>query len=152
METQIELVRTDSTHPQFLNLIRELDLYLAGVNGDDNPFFAQFNFVDTIRHVVLAFAEEKAVGCGAFKEFEHGVAEIKRMYVLPEMRGCHVGSRVLKEVESWASEEGFERSVLETAVTMLDARRLYERNGYEVIPNYGPYVGKSQSVCMTKRF
>jgi len=74
-------VRTTSNNNHFQNLVLELDNYLAKVNGDENDFFVQFNQLDLIKHVVLIYENDKAVGCGAMKEYETGVMEIKRMFV-----------------------------------------------------------------------
>ncbi len=47
--------RTQSTHPDFQLLNNELDADLALRNGETNDFFAQFNTVQNIQHVVLIY-------------------------------------------------------------------------------------------------
>ena len=44
----LNLVRTNSTHPDFISLIRDLDAYLSITDGDDHAFYDQFNKVDKI--------------------------------------------------------------------------------------------------------
>ena len=90
------------------------------------------------------------VGCGAFKKYEDGAAEIKRMFVLPEHRGRRVAAGVLKELEDWAAEMDFRECILETGYKQPEAIALYKRSGYEVIENYGQYIGVENSVCMRK--
>lgn len=147
----LRLIRTDNDHPGFPTLVQELDDFLTDKNGDQNEFFQQFNHLQPLRNVVLAEFEGVAVGCGAFKVLEAGTVEIKRMFVRPDVRGQRVGAQILGELEVWAFELGYKRAVLETLKTLSNARRLYERSGYEIIENYEPYVGVESSVCMAKR-
>ncbi|PZR20101.1 MAG: GNAT family N-acetyltransferase [Flavobacterium psychrophilum] len=145
----IRLVRTDSSNPDFQKLVRSLDTYLADRDGDDHAFYDQYNKIDAIKNVIVAYENENRVGCGAFKEYEKGTAEIKRMFVPEENRGHGIASKVLSELEKWALEEGFDICILET-VADSGAVFLYKKSGYEIIPNYGQYVGMNKSCCMQK--
>ena len=144
------LVRTDSDSADFRELVALLDAELAVRDGDEHAFYAQYNKIDKIRNVVVAYENEKAVGCGAFKEYEQGVAEIKRMYVREDSRGQGIAGKVLEELERWAKELNFSECVLETGLKQPEAVRLYQKNGYATIPNYGQYAGVENSVCMRK--
>ena len=57
---------------------------------------------------------------------------------------------ILAELESWAGEIGFTECILETGHRQQSAVRLYQREGYNVIPNYDQYAGVDSSVCMKK--
>jgi len=144
------LKRTDSTHPDFISLVRLLDADLAKRNGEDNDFYAQFNKIDLIKHVVVFYKHDEAVGCGAFKEYNPQSVEIKRMYVRPEFRGQQIGAQILKALEQWAAELNYSACVLETGKTNPEAIRLYQREGYTLIPNYGQYIGVANSLCMKR--
>lgn len=144
------LIRTDSTHQDFRNLVALLDAELRVRDGEDNAFYSQFNKIDNIQHVVVAYMNDKPAGCGAFKPYDETTVEIKRMFVNPELRGQRIAEQVLSELESWAEEIGMTSCVLETGYKQLEAIRLYERSGYERIPNYGQYIGVENSVCMQK--
>ena len=72
------------------------------------------------------------------------------MYVKSEFRGQRIAQNILTELEAWASEAGVTICVLETGYMQPEAIRLYERSGYERIPNYGQYAGIENSVCMQK--
>jgi len=146
----ISVQRTDSAHSDFVQLVRLLDADLAGRDGSEHAFYAQFNAIDRLRHVVVAFEGGAAVGCGAFKEFDQASVEIKRMYTLPSHRGRGVASLVLRELEAWAAESGFRRCVLETGKKQPEAIALYTRRAYRAIPNYGQYAGVENSVCFEK--
>lgn len=146
------LVRTNSDNTDFRELVRLLDRDLQTRDGDDHSFFAQFNKIDKIRHAVVAYNEMgEAVGCGAIKEYEKGVAEIKRMFVKPEARRRGIAKSVLSELESWARELRFAECILETGwKNQPEAVALYRQCGYQTIPNYGQYANVESSVCMRK--
>ena len=146
----IEISRTDSTNHDFIKLVKYLDAYLAVIDGDDHLFYSQFNTVDEIKHVVVAYKNGKPFGCGAIKKFTRNTMEIKRMYTSPEGRGKGIATRILVELETWATELSFEKCVLETGKKQTDALGLYKKSGYIVIPNYGQYAGVESSVCFEK--
>lgn len=146
----INLRRTNSSNPDFIFLVEQLDADLVIRDGDDHPFYAQFNTLDAIKYVIVAYEDEKAIACGAIKQFDQASMEIKRMYTLPEARGRGIASLILAELESWAEELGFSRCILETGFKQSEAIALYEKNGYVRIENYGQYAGVENSLCFEK--
>ena len=146
----MSLRRTTSDDPDFRALVALLDQELAVHNGEKNDFFVQFNKIDKIKHALVALVGDRPVGIGAIRAFNDDTTEVKRMYVLPVLRGKGVAAEVLQGLETWATELGFRYTTLETATYLPAAVRLYERSGYERIPNYGQYVGVETSVCMRK--
>ncbi len=142
--------RTDSSNKDFQYLVKFLDQDLAIRDGDEHAFYHQFNAIDQLKNCVLFFVDEKPVACGAFKKYEDDTVEIKRMYSLPEYRGKGFASKILAELEIWAKEEDFTFAVLETGLKQPEAIALYKKNGYELIPNYGQYIGIGNSVCYKK--
>ncbi len=146
----VEIKRAVESAADFLSLVEKLDVELAKRDGDDHAFYAQFNKPVGLTGVVLVSDGGEPVGCGAFKEYSTDVAEIKRMYVKPECRGKRIAALVLIELESWADELGFQECILETGFKQPEAIALYQREGYETIPNYGQYAGIANSVCMKK--
>lgn len=151
MANTINLLRTDSNHSGFKDLVRQLDAYLAVTDGEDHAFYDQFNKIDHIRHVVIAFSDNQPVGCGAIKEFSSTAAEVKRMFVIPEVRGRGIALSILSELEKWAVELGYAACVLETGSRQVEAIALYTKAGYSLIPNYGQYEGVENSLCFEKR-
>ena len=146
-----KIIRTDSENVDFQELILLLDEDLAIRDGAEHGFYAQFNKIAAIKNAVVAYVDQKVIGCGAFKQFDDESVEIKRMFVRPENRGQGAAVEVLNELEKWAIELNFKFAVLETGKKQPEAIRLYEKSGYELIPNYGQYVGVENSVCMKKR-
>ena len=145
----MKLLKTNSNNSDFQKLTRLFDDYLVEIDGDEKDFFAQYNQI-YIDNVIVCYEDEIAVGCGAFKEYEPTVAEIKRMFVLPEKRGKGIASTVLNALEIWAKENGFQDAILETSNQLTNAISLYQKSGYEIIPNYGQYIDVESSVCMKK--
>lgn len=143
-------IRTDSTQRDFTALVALLDQELRIRDGAEHDFYATFNKIDSLGHVVVAYLDTVPVGCGAVKKYSDGIAEIKRMFVPLEYRGQGIASVVLAELEKWAAELGFAECILETGKKQPEAIRLYTKSGYALIPNYGQYEGIENSVCMKK--
>jgi GNAT superfamily N-acetyltransferase len=146
----IKITRTDSENQDFIQLVKYLDAELAQRDGQDHSFYAQYNKIDKIKYVVLAYEDENPVGCGAIKEYTPDIMEIKRMYTLPEVRGKGIASQVLRALERWASELAYKKCILETGKKQPEAIGLYQRNGYSRIPNYGQYAKVENSLCFEK--
>nr|WP_315417299.1 GNAT family N-acetyltransferase [uncultured Pedobacter sp.] len=148
--SDLTLIRTDSDHTDFRQLVVLLDQDLAVRDGDDHPFYAQFNKVDAIKEVIVAYQNDVPVGCGAIKPFSATEAEVKRMFVHPDYRNKGIAAKIVTALGNWATEIGFSATVLETGKKQPEAIALYQKIGYQITPNYGQYVGVDNSVCMTK--
>lgn len=146
----IEIKKTDSTDTDFQSLVKFLDADLAIRDGDDHDFYHQFNGIDTLKHCLLLIKNGKAVGCGAIKFYDDNTAEVKRMFVLESERGQGFASQLLKELETWAKDLGFENLILETGINQPEAIALYKKCGYQIIENYGQYQGVETSLCFKK--
>ena len=146
----IVLKRTNSDHKDFQKLVEELDKDLAIRDGEDHFFYAQFNKINAIKYVVIAYDSDKPVGCGAVKEYSDNTMEVKRMFVPLERRGQGIASLVLRELELWTKELNFKNCILETGKKQPEAIKLYTKNDYHIIPNYGQYTNVENSVCFEK--
>jgi len=146
----IQLAKTNPKDPDFIMLVKQLDAYLATTDGDEHAFYDQYNKPGLMEHVVIAYKNDKPLGCGAMKVFNEEAVEIKRMFTAPEARGQGVASMVLAELEKWAQELGYRKSVLETGKRQMEAIAFYPRKGYLVIPNFEPYIGMENSICFEK--
>lgn len=74
----------------------------------------------------------KLVGTGAYYPIERGdqAVEIRKMYLLPEVRGQGLGQFLLTQLEAAIAQRGFTEIWIETASVLWEAVQLYERNGY----------------------
>jgi GNAT superfamily N-acetyltransferase len=147
----IKLIRTNSQNLHFQELVKALDLDLRIRDGEDHAFFAEFNKIDMIKYVIVAFENDIAVGCGAIKEYSTKVMEVKRMYVIEDKRGKGIASLVLQDLEKWCIELKYEKCILETGLAQPEAISLYTKNNYQRIPNYGQYEQVETSVCFEKK-
>ena len=145
-----QFLRTDSDNIDFKNLVALLDADLAKRDGDEHAFYAQFNKITTIRNAIVCYVYDKAIGCGAFREYDKSKVEIKRMFVLPQYRGHGIALKILNELELWAAELNYQQYILETGKKQPEAIRLYQKAGYITITAYGQYLNIENSVCMMK--
>lgn len=93
--------------------------------------------------LLVATLQDEPVGCGALKLHpETGIAEVKRMWVSPRVRGLGLGRRLLVDLEREADSRGMRTLRLETNHTLTEARRLYESAGFVEVPPFNdePYA------------
>lgn len=143
--------RTNSEDSHFQELVTFLNKDLLDRYGDLQDYYSQFNTIQNLPTVVVAYYNEEAVGCGCFKKYDDTSVEVKRMYVAPEYRGKGIGGAILAELEQWATELNIGTLVLETGTNQPEAIHLYKKMGYNIIPNYGQYSGMDTSICMEKK-
>ena len=148
----IRVLRTNSTNANFVQLVTKLDAYLKITDGDEHDFYNQFNGIQSLDFVLVIFKNNIAIGCGAIKPSDSNTLEIKRMYVEPDFRGEGIGSRILSELEQWATDLNYSACILETGKRQTEAIALYKKNNYVVTANYGQYIDVENSVCFRKQF
>jgi putative acetyltransferase len=146
----ISLIRTNSDHAHFRKLVCELDADLRARNGDIMDIYDQHNIIEHNDTVVIAYLDDEPAGCGCFKPYNAESVEIKRMFVRSAARGNGISKQVLTELENCARELGFSSTVLETGSLQVEALALYNKAGYQPIPQYGVYVDLPDSVCFQK--
>jgi len=78
------------------------------------------------------------------------VAEVKRMYVVPEARGRGYSKVLMGHAEDTARKAGATRIVLETGTKQPEAVGLYRAIGYTTVPRFGPWADSEESICMVK--
>ncbi len=144
------LVKTDAKNEDFIALVAALDADLSERDGEEHGFYHQFNSIDQLKYVVVLYANDKPLGCGAIKTIDTETVEVKRMYVVPNARGKGIATKILKALEHWAAILGFKSCILETGKRQPEAIALYEKNGYAKIANYGQYQGVKNSICFQK--
>jgi Acetyltransferases len=131
-------------------LLDELSKCLQDITGDSgkNSFDANDVCNDRAIFVIARNQNGKAIGCGAFRSMDETTAELKRMYA--KDKGMGIGNKILSYLEHQAHDMGYKTLCLETRIVNANAISFYERNGYRKIPNYGKYIGRSNSVCFEK--
>jgi GNAT superfamily N-acetyltransferase len=150
MSARIEAVRTTSENPDFVKLIEIFDTFLWERYPELKKEYWGNNLIEFNDNVVLIYLEGKPVASGCFKKYNENTVELKRMFVSPEARGLGLAQLVIKELETEAKNQGFETMILETLYKQIEAISLYQKVGFEIVKNYEPYVGLTNSVCMSK--
>jgi putative acetyltransferase len=99
---------------------------------------------------LIGYLDGEPVACGAIRRIDAGVAEIKRMYVIPAARGRGYSRALLAALEEHARQLGARRLVLETGPRQEEALALYRRAGFSPVPRFGEYTHSALSLCMAK--
>jgi GNAT superfamily N-acetyltransferase len=131
-------------------LIDELSETLQQITGSDGR--SNFYYQDMAdRRAFFAVSRDESgrpIGCGALRRLSDEDAEIKRLYARPNDFGA--GTQMLHFLENKARELGFFRVCLQTRKINRNAVHFYQKNGYDIIPNYGIYENNSAGVCFAK--
>ena len=80
--------------------------------------------------------ERIPIGCGAVWRMEPGVAEIRRMWMVPSRQGRGHGRRVLTALEEVAVEMGCDIARLDSMRALEAAVSMYRSQGYTEIEDY----------------
>ncbi|MCI4347677.1 MAG: GNAT family N-acetyltransferase [Thermoplasmata archaeon] len=119
-------VSATSSLPVGLGRIDKEIAELPGVYGPPNG------------EIILAFERKALVACGALRELEPGVGEIKRVYVRADHRGKGFGPRLTRALLNRAREIGYKRVRVDTLPSMAAAIEFYQEMGFKPIPAYWP--------------
>jgi GNAT superfamily N-acetyltransferase len=138
-------------HPDALGLIAELDAELNESTPKEHMFgLHKGEAADPRLRFFVVDLDGAIVGCGALRELEAGVAELKRMYIRRAYRRRGLGRVLLESLEREAVASGIHTLKLETGWMLTEAVRLYHSAGFVDIPAYGEYVTSPFSLCMEK--
>jgi putative acetyltransferase len=89
--------------------------------------------------LLIARRASMPLGIVGLKPLALGIAEIKRLYVVPEARGCGLGRALAERAIAEARAKGYERVRLDThRPSMAAAIALYRDLGFVEIAPYGP--------------
>ena len=148
----VTIVSENPAGEESLRLIRELTVELSSLYEDDGGAnsFDPHKLGDRRSAFVVARLDGHAIGCGAIRPFNFETAEVKRMYVAPEVRKVGIGARILRELESVAKELGYQRLRLETGLKQAGAIALYEAAGFAKVNCLGEYASNPMSICFEK--
>lgn len=140
IEIQIRPVRYGSPAAQRLvEAIFEDQVERYG--GRDESHVEAIEFDPPDGGFLLAYADGVPVGCVGWRSLDEGeeIAELKRLYSVPEARNHGVATRLIAAIEENAREHGRKRIVLETGLKQPEAIALYRKLGYEPIEHFGHY-------------
>lgn len=146
-------VKTNGKNKDFVCMCTKLDQNLDDLVGGNKQRsqYEQYNTLEKIQDVIVIYKDCVPVGAGAYRFYDDETVEIKRIYVDKPYRGIGLSKELVLRLEADARIKGFRYGILETGKVLETAIHLYQRIGYKVIPNYGPYIEMPDSVCMQKK-
>lgn len=148
----MEFRRTDGKNKDFIENCIFLDMDLDRRVGKEvqRDKYNKYNQLDEIREAIVVYEDNKPIGGGAIRRYNDEDIELKRVFVHPECQGRGIGTKLVSLLVEWATELGCKRIILETGNILSEACAVYKKLGFQVIPNYGPYVDMPESLCMAK--
>ncbi|GAA3059451.1 GNAT family N-acetyltransferase [Streptomyces glomeratus] len=152
--------RVPFDHPDAVKLSDEVqaEYHLRYGDGGDATLLDPAMFQPPAGLYLIAYDEwERPVATGGWRGQEQndegyldGDAEVKRMFVIAEMRGRGLARRILAALEEDARAAGRTRMVLETGTKQPEAVALYTSSGYEPCAKFGYYRFHDLSLCFAK--
>ena len=126
----------DSARQLFLEYEKEInvDLCFQGFAEELKNLPGKYDPPDGA--LLLAMADQQALGCVALRRFSSTAAEMKRLYVQPLHRHLGLGQVLARRIVECARELGYRRMVLDTLDTMHGAQALYRSLGFVDIDAY----------------
>ncbi|MFD9092882.1 GNAT family N-acetyltransferase [Streptomyces collinus] len=154
----IRRVRFD--HPDAVKLNDEVqaEYHLRYGDGGDATSLDATDFDPPRGAYLIAYDElDRPVATGGWRSQDDngegnadGDAELKRMFVVAQMRGRGLARRILAALEEDARAAGRLRMVLETGTKQPEAIALYTSCGYEPCDKFGYYRHYEDSRCYAK--
>jgi GNAT superfamily N-acetyltransferase len=102
----------------------------------DNPALSPAELRPPTGAFYVGFESGRAVAGGGLRRLDDGVAEIKRMYVRPDVRARGLAAALLRTLEEAARGLGYSTVRLDTGPKQVRAQRLYRAAGYAEIAPY----------------
>ena len=106
------------------------------LDGDSMPKAGAAELSPPHGAFLVGWLGERPVCCGGVKRLDRRICEIKKMYVLPDLRGQGLARLLLRTLEEKARELGYEVARLDTGPRQVSARGLYESEGYIEIADF----------------
>ncbi|MFP5282923.1 MAG: GNAT family N-acetyltransferase [Actinomycetes bacterium] len=145
-------------HPDAVGLTELAQSYYVDLYGgaDTNPL-SPAEFTPPRGLFLMGYLGQRPVAMGGWRLADHApvparrAAEIRRMFVVEEVRGQGVGRRLLAVLESSARAAGADLMVLETGQPQVAAVALYRAAGYLDVPAFGYWADSPEAVHLAKR-
>jgi len=148
----LELRVESAFDPISIQLVEALWREEVQLYGNSGPCkFRPDEIAGPLSRFLVAVLSGEAVGCGAIRPLADGVAEIKRMFVIPRARRQGIGRQLIDELVQQARELKYHTVRLETGVRQPEAIALYEGAGFTRIPCWGEFANDPVSICFEKQ-
>lgn len=143
---------TNGTDKDFQKFYQITENYYNEIVGGINnrKSFVPYNISDNIHNVIITYLNGYPIACAGLKEYSKSDVEMKRVWVEPKYRNCHIAMKMIDKIECKAGQQGYRRVILQTRKIMNDAVKLYRKLGYYQIDNYPPYDKLDGAICLAK--
>jgi len=149
---EINIAPEDPRQPEVRRLIALSDAYLQALYPSESNHLVDVDaLAGSGTMFLVARRSGAAIGSIAFRVIAPDHAEMKRMFVREDARGCGLGRRLLDALEDAARRENITRISLETGIRQPEAIGLYRASGYLECAPFGNYTADPLSLFMTKR-
>ena len=128
------------TNPEVLALFSLHDDFMIKFLGDDSHYYTRYTEQENIEKVWVAYVDNSAAGCIAYRKKADGVGEVKRLFLRKEYRGQGISKELLKTMELHAMKQGCIALFLDTRITLEPAVSLYRNFGFDIIFQHGLYI------------
>jgi GNAT superfamily N-acetyltransferase len=139
-------------HPDsaaLLELVQQYYVHLYGGRDEDATDLEQFTPPNGL--FLVGYLDGEPVACGGWRRRSPDAVEIKRMYVVDQVRRGGLARAMLEELERTASAAGATQVVLNTGFRQKDAMRFYEVNGYRPTDDrFGHYEAIDGAIFYSK--
>jgi 8-oxo-dGTP diphosphatase len=134
----------DPAHPESVAAVSAYSAELDALLGPSSPTISDPR-LDEYRapggtFLLVVSDDGDVLGCAGLRTIETeaygAVAEIKRMWVSPALRGQGAGRALVERLHDEARQRGLAQVVLDSKRELLDARRLYVAAGYVDVDRY----------------
>jgi GNAT superfamily N-acetyltransferase len=130
------------------NLVRYHDEYYAehyGLNHDFGKYvegpLAEFYARKSPDEGIWLLEDEYGLkGCIALVRNSEEEAQLRWFYVDESLRGQGSGQRLINLLISFAIEKKYQRIILWTVSLLGEARRMYEKNGFELVEEQAGFL------------
>jgi GNAT superfamily N-acetyltransferase len=147
---QLVIQREDPWSTDARLLLDELSATLALFtrHSGQASFFLEDFCTPRAAFLIARTAAGEPVGCGAFRRFDYGVAELKRLY---SRRFCGgVGKAILAQLQELATDAGYHTLLTETSLANRRTMDFFWRNGFAPVLKCSPYGAWQSEVFLEK--
>jgi putative acetyltransferase len=146
----VRIQREPARQEVVMNLLALSDTYYAGLYpSESNHLLDVATLEDEAVTFLVARDSTGVLGFGALVARD-GYGEIKRMFVVPEARGRHLGKDLLNALEEHARSASLASLRLETGIRQPEAIALYRMAGFAERGPFGNYTADPLSIFMEK--
>ena len=125
---------------EYTNILIESDKefakYLKIQNYDSEVNHLEDKYGLPNGRLYIATVDNKVAGGVALRPLDENSCELKRLYVRPEFRGCHLGNKLVNQIISDAKDIGYHYILLDTLPFLQSAIYLYKKFGFYEIEKY----------------